>query len=238
MTPRISPTEVVSAAGPLRHCDPVMRLILVGPPGSGKGTQAQLLSQRQGLTHISTGDMLREAIRLNTLAGQKAKPYVTSGQLVPDDLVNQIIADFFSRENRPERFVLDGYPRTLPQAVSFDQVLRQQFLALDAVVVLQVDDEEIVRRISGRWVCPNPACGSPYHTLYNPPRQKGICDKCGTRLIQRDDDKEETVRRRLAIFHASHGDLLDHYRRAGLLREVSGLADIETVYANILKVVQ
>jgi adenylate kinase len=215
-----------------------MRLILVGPPGSGKGTQAKLLSQRQGLTHISTGDMLREAIRLGTPAGRNAQPFVSTGQLVPDDLVNQIIADFFRRENRPDNFVLDGYPRTLPQGVSFDQVLRQQFLSLDVVVLLKVDDEEIVRRMSGRWVCPNSACGAPYHTAYKPPRKKGICDNCGTRLIQRDDDKEQTVRKRLAIFHASHGDLLEHYRRVGLLREVPGLGDIESIYANILQVLQ
>jgi adenylate kinase len=215
-----------------------MRLILVGPPGSGKGTQAKLLSQRQGLTHISTGDMLREAIRLGTPAGRKAQPYVSGGQLVPDDLVNQIIADFFSRENRPDHFVMDGYPRTLPQGISFDQVLRQQFLALDAVIVLKVDDEEIVRRLSGRWVCPNSACGASYHTTYKPPRKPGICDNCGTRLIQRDDDKENTVRQRLAIFHASYGDLVEHYRRLGLLREVPAHGDIETIYSNILKVLE
>jgi adenylate kinase len=215
-----------------------MRLILVGPPGSGKGTQAKLLSQRLGLTHISTGDMLREAIRLGTPAGRKAQPFVTTGQLVPDDLVNQIIADFFRRDNRPDHFVMDGYPRTLPQGMSFDQVLRQQFLDLDAVVLLQVDDEEIVRRVSGRWVCPNPSCGAPYHTTFKPPRKRGICDVCGTRLIQRDDDKEETVRKRLQVFHASHGDLLEHYHRMGLLRVVPGQGDIETIYANILNVLK
>jgi adenylate kinase len=117
-------------------------------------------------------------------------------------------------------------------------VLRQQFLSLDVVVLLKVDDEEIVRRMGGRWVCPNSACGAPYHTVYKPPRKQGICDNCGTRLIQRDDDKEQTIRKRLAIFHASHGELLEHYRRVGLLREVPGLGDIETIYASILKVLQ
>jgi adenylate kinase len=215
-----------------------MRLILLGPPGSGKGTQAKLLSQRLGLAHIGTGDMLRVAIRLGTPAGRQAQPFVSTGQLVPDDLVNQIIADFFSRDSRPEHFVMDGYPRTLPQAMSFEQVLRQQFLGVDAVILLNVDDEEIVKRMSGRWVCPNPTCGAPYHTTFNPPRKPGICDVCGSRLIQREDDKEETVRKRLAIFHASHGELLEFYRRSGLLREVSGLGDIETIYGNILKVLK
>jgi adenylate kinase len=215
-----------------------MRLILIGPPGSGKGTQAQLLSQRLGLAHIGTGDMLREAIRLGTAAGKSAQPFVVSGQLVPDELVNQIIHDFFSRDNRPERFVMDGYPRTLPQAVSFDQVLRQQFLGLDAVVVLKVDDEDIVRRMSGRWICSNPTCGTPYHTVFNPPRQPGVCDRCGSRLKQREDDKEETVRKRLQIYHANHDALLDHYNKLGLLREIPGQGDIEAIYAKVVNVLK
>ena len=199
-----------------------MRLILIGPPGSGKGTQAVLLGQRLGLAHISTGDMLRDAIRRGTAAGLKAQPYVTSGQLVPDDLVNQIIADYFQRDDRPESFVMDGYPRTLPQAMAFEQVLRQQFLGLDRVVLLHVPDDEIVRRITGRLVCPNPTCGRSYHVTLNPPRVPGVCDNCGTKLIQREDDKEETVRRRLQVFHQTHGELLDHYRKMGILREVEG----------------
>jgi len=213
-----------------------MRLILIGPPGSGKGTQAVLLSQRLGLAHISTGDMLRDAIRRGTPAGLQAQPFVTSGQLVPDDLVNQIIADYFRRDDRPEKFVMDGYPRTLPQAMAFEQILRQQFLGLDAVVLLEVDDEEIVRRNTGRLVCPH--CGWSYHLTFKPPRAAGICDNCGTKLIQREDDKEETVRRRLQVFHQTHGELLDHYRRMGLLRQVEGTGDIETIYANIVKALQ
>jgi adenylate kinase len=215
-----------------------MRLILVGPPGSGKGTQAQLLSQRLGIAHVGTGDMLRESIRLQTPGGRKAAPYVAAGQLVPDDLVNQIIADFFGREDRPECFVMDGYPRTLPQAMAFEQVLRQHFMALDDVVWLRVDPEEIVRRVSGRWVCPNPTCNSSYHTVFKPPRVPGLCDLCQTRLVQRDDDKAETVRKRLDIFYNSHTDLLDHYRQRGLLREVPGFGDVDTIYQNILKAVK
>jgi adenylate kinase len=215
-----------------------MRLILLGPPGSGKGTQAKLLSERQGLAHIGTGDMLREAIRLDTSAGRKAQPFVNSGQLVPDELVNQIITDFFGHKDRPENFVMDGYPRTLAQALAFDKILAQQSLPLDAVVLLKVDDEEIVRRMGGRCVCPNPACGAPYHTTFKPPRQPGICDLCGTRLIQREDDKPETVRKRLAIYHASHGPLIKHYHGLGLLREVQGLGGIEEIYNSILGVLQ
>src|SRR6266852_4530802 len=150
-----------------------MRLILIGPPGSGKGTQAKLLGDRLGLVHIATGDILREAIRLGTAAGRKAEPFVNNGKLVPDDLVNELVADRFRRPDRPERFVLDGYPRTLAQAASFDQVLRQQFLDLTAVLVFRVRDEEIVRRLSGRWTCPN--CKATYHTVHKPPRTAGVC---------------------------------------------------------------
>jgi adenylate kinase len=212
-----------------------MRLILVGPPGSGKGTQAKLLSERLGLAHVGTGDMLREAIHLRTPGGEKAEPFVISGQLVPDDLVNQIIADYFGRDDHPDNFVMDGYPRTLPQAVAFDQMLRQHFMGLDDVVWLRVPDDEIVKRISGRWVCPNPTCNTPYHLTFKPPRVPGVCDVCGSKLVQRPDDKEETVRKRLKVFYDSHLDLLEHYRKMGLLREVSGLGDIETIYNNMLK---
>jgi adenylate kinase len=213
-----------------------MRLILHGPPGSGKGTQAKLLSQRLGLAHIGTGDILREAVRLNTPAGGLAKPFVSTGRLVPDDLVNEMIAERFRQEDRPEHFVMDGYPRTLAQAASFDQVLRQQFLALDAVVQLVVDDEEIVRRLSGRWSCPYPNCKATYHTLYKPPRVAGICDEDGTPLIQREDDMEATVRRRLVVYHQNTLPLVDYYCSQGLLRPVPGTGPIDQIHANILHV--
>jgi adenylate kinase len=213
-----------------------MRLILVGPPGSGKGTQAKLLSSRLGLDHIGTGDILREAARQNTPLGQVALPYMRSGQLAPDDLVNEIVAEYFRKEDRPERFVMDGYPRTLAQAASFDQVLRQQFLDLKAVLLFVVDDEEIIRRMTGRWSCPQ--CKATYHLVSKPPRTAGICDVCGTKLIQRVDDREETVRERLRVYHASTADLIPYYRDQGLLREVPGVGDIEEIYAAILKVLK
>jgi adenylate kinase len=210
-----------------------MRLILLGPPGSGKGTQAKLLCERLGLVHISTGDILREAVRMVTPAGRLAQPYMVSGQLVPDDLVNEMVADHFRRDDRPEKFVMDGYPRTLAQAASFDQVLRQQFLNLDAVVQLLVDVEEVVKRLSGRWTCP--LCQTPYHVLYKPPRVPGICDLDGTSLVQREDDREETVRQRMAVYHQNTEPLVNYYRDQGLLRQVNGTGDIELIYANILK---
>jgi adenylate kinase len=214
-----------------------MRLALIGPPGSGKGTQAKLLSRRLRLVHIGTGDILREAIALKSYEGLLAEPYVKAGKLVPDDVVNELVASRFRRKDRPDRFVMDGYPRTLPQAVSFDQVLRQQFLNLSAVLVLKVDDEEIVRRISRRWNCPNPDCQATYHTINKPPRTPGVCDLCGTALVQRDDDREETVRRRLEIYRQNTQTLHPYYRAQGILHEVSGVGDIESIYNNIVQLI-
>jgi adenylate kinase len=210
-----------------------MRLILVGPPGSGKGTQAKLLCSRLGLVHISTGDILRDAVHNGTKLGGEVESYMASGRLVPDDLVNEVIAERFRRYDRPERFVMDGYPRTLAQAASFDQVLRQQFLDLTAVILLLVDDEEIVRRLSGRRSCPN--CKRTYHEVFNPPRQRGVCDQCGSQLVQRPDDREETVRERLRIYHQSTMEIIPHYRAQGLLREVRGAGEIEDIYEAIVQ---
>jgi len=213
-----------------------MRLILIGPPGSGKGTQAKLLSQQFNLCHLSTGDILRDAMRLGTPAGRRAEPYMTSGRLVPDDLVNDIIAERFQGEHRPERFVTDGYPRTLAQAAAFDRILSMQHLNLSAVVALQVPDDEIVRRLSGRRVCPK--CQATFHIVFNPPRVPEICDECGSRLLQRDDDKEETIRRRLQIYHESTAPLIAHYRSTGLLHEVDGTGAIDQVLARITAIMR
>jgi adenylate kinase len=208
-----------------------MRLILIGPPGSGKGTQAKLLSEKFGLCHFSTGDILREAMRLDTPAGREARPFLTTGRLVPDDLVNEMVAERFRRDNRPDHFVMDGYPRTLAQAASFDQVLRQQFLDLTAAVVLIVPDQEIVRRLSGRRFCPK--CQATYHLIFKPPRVDEVCDECDTKLAQRDDDQEATIRRRLAVYHQNTAGLLGHYRAQGLLREIDGTGTINQVFSEI-----
>jgi adenylate kinase len=210
-----------------------MRLILIGPPGSGKGTQAALLCARLHLTPIGTGDILREAVRQKTPLGIRAEPYIKNGHLVPDDLVNQVVIERFRRDDRPESFVMDGYPRTVAQAESFDEVLREQFLDLTAVLLFEVPDEEIVRRMSGRLSCPR--CKATYHRVSNPPREPNVCDVCHGALIERSDDREETVRERLRIYHETTEGIAAYFRAQGLLHEVSGTGSIEQIYARILE---
>lgn len=213
-----------------------MRVIFVGPPGSGKGTQATLLCQRFGLAHISTGDVLRESVHLRTPGGLLAEPYLSTGRLVPDDVVNALVADLFRAPSRPESFVMDGYPRTLAQAVAFDEMLHEHGLDVTGVLLFQLGDELIVRRLSGRWICPNATCNATYHVYNRPPRVPGRCDLCGTALLQREDDKEETIRRRLEVYHENTAGLIDHYRAQKLVREVSADGTIEDVYARVVKV--
>jgi adenylate kinase len=210
-----------------------MRLILLGPPGSGKGTQAKLLSDKLRLAHFATGDILREAVQLGTPLGRQARPYMTAGKYVPDALVNDIIAERLQRPDRPDEFVMDGYPRTLAQAGAFERVLQQEGLALNAVVLLRVPDEEIVRRVTGRRTCPRD--GSPYHIVYDPPKKRpDHCDLCGTPLVLRDDDSEGTVRERLRVFRETIPPVIDYYRQRSILREVNGEGTIEDISALIL----
>jgi adenylate kinase len=211
-----------------------MRLILLGPPGSGKGTQAKLLCDRRQLVHVGTGDILREAVRQGTPTGKLAEPYIKAGKLAPDVLVNDLVNERFVRPDRPDNFVMDGYPRTLAQAHSFDAVLRQQHLNLDHVLFIVVHDELLVQRMSFRLSCPN--CKSTFHLVNNPPRLAGICDNCGHALIQRPDDKEETVRERLRQYHQNTVDLIPYYKNQGLLREIDGEGGIEEVYSRIEQV--
>ena len=215
-----------------------MRLVLVGAPGSGKGTQADLLVTRLGLTSIGTGDILRAAIKDETPVGLQAEPIIKKGLLVPDSIVNDLVAELFQRPERPDSFVLDGYPRTYAQAIAFDALLNLQYLKLDAVVGLAVKDEEVVRRIGSRRCCESTGCGICYNLLARPPKVKDTCDKCGSPLTIREDDREETVRRRLVEFHSNTDLLVEHYRMRGLLREVSALDPVETIYANIVKAVK
>lgn len=213
-----------------------MRLVLVGPPGSGKGTQAELLVKRLDLRYVGTGEILRDEMRRGTDLGQHIRPLMEQGLLVPDRIVDDVVAELFRGAGRPEKFVMDGYPRTYSQAIAFDALLTQQYLNLDAVVSLEIADEEVVRRIGGRRLCSNPACG----TLFNvnaptkAPKKPGTCDKCGSPLAIRDDDKEETIRRRLGEFHRNTDHLIEHYRKRNLLRSVPATDAPETIYANVV----
>lgn len=214
-----------------------MRLVLVGPPGSGKGTQGALLVERLGVVEIGTGDILRKAIKDRTPLGREVEPLLKQGLLVPDTVVNDLVAELFRGPNRPERFAMDGYPRTYAQAIAFDALLNQELLSLDAVVNLTIADDEVVRRISGRRCCSNPDCGALYNVYAKPPKAAGKCDKCGAALMLRDDDREETVRRRLEEFHKNTDALIEHYRRRGLLREVPATDGVETIYANVVEAI-
>ncbi len=211
-----------------------MRLVLVGPPGCGKGTQAERLVQQFGLATIGTGAMFRDAIARDTDMGRKVKPLMDRGLLVDDSTVNDVVAELFRSPARPERFVMDGYPRTYSQAIAFDALLRQQCLVLNAVVNLTIDDEVVVRRISGRRCCSNPECGVCFHAAARPPKVPGKCDVCGSPLIVRDDDLEETIRRRLTGFHQNTDALLDYYRRQNLVRDITATDPPDMVFANIL----
>jgi adenylate kinase len=212
-----------------------MRLVLVGPPGSGKGTQSERLVDRFKLTVIGTGAMFRDAVDRGTAMGRQVAPLLKQGLLVPDPIVNDVVAELFRGPARPERFVMDGYPRTYAQAIAFDALLRQEFLTLTAVIDLTIADDEVVRRIGGRWCCSNPECGVCYHTVARPPKVSGTCDVCGAPLVVRDDDKEETIRRRLDQFHQNTDALLDHYRKQGLVDEIDATQSPDTIFQDILQ---
>jgi len=213
-----------------------MRLVLVGPPGSGKGTQAERLVQHFNLTQVGTGAMFRDHIERGTEIGRQVESLIREGRLVGDDIVNEMVAELFRNPGtRPRCFVMDGYPRTYAQAIAFDALLKLELLALDAVINLKIDDEAVVKRIGGRMCCSNPECGH-CHNLYNlPPKVPGKCDKCGSPLVIRDDDREETIRRRLGQFYQNTDALLEHYRKQGLVRDISAADPPDTIFQNILK---
>ncbi|MGB9618958.1 MAG: adenylate kinase [Armatimonadota bacterium] len=207
-----------------------MRIVLFGPPGSGKGTQAGLLEQKYGAAHISTGDILREAVANGTPIGLKAKAYMDRGELVPDDVVIAIAKDKIASIG-DDGFILDGFPRTIAQAEALDEALANLGRSLEAVVNLRVDRDELIRRLSGRRVCPS--CGEPYHVDSKPPKEAGKCDLCGAELIQRDDDKPEAVANRLQVYEAKTAPLLDYYQSRGLLHDVDAVGGIDEVLDRI-----
>lgn len=197
-----------------------MRMVLIGPPGSGKGTQSKLLTQEFGVPHISSGDLLREAVEKGTELGKKAKGFMDSGALVPDELVLGLIAQRIGRSDCQRGFLLDGFPRNVAQGKALEAMLAESGCPLDHVVALEVPRAAIIERLSGRRLCPG--CGRLYHVKFDPPAGEGKCDDCGKALLVRDDDREETVAKRLDVYEQQTAQLLDFYRNEGLLRLVVG----------------
>lgn len=204
-------------------------IVFIGPPGAGKGTQSALLSERLSFVQISTGDLLREAVKNNTPLGVKAKHYMEQGNLVPDELIIAMI-DEKLQQLEGKNIILDGFPRTVNQAKALDDLLPKRNRKLDTVILFQIGDEEVVKRLSGRRVCQN--CGAVYHIVYNPPKKEGVCDKCGGNLIQREDDKEEVIRKRLEVYHSQTAALIDYYKDNIL--PIDATADKEYIYNKIV----
>lgn len=213
--------------------DTGLRLVLLGPPGAGKGTQAAVIREKYGIPHISTGEILREAIEAGTELGSRVKSIVESGSLVPDELVGEVVAERLSREDATRGFLLDGFPRTLRQAEILETVLSTRKQALTAVIKIDLEDEAVVRRLSGRRSCAS--CGALYHVESARPRADGVCDACGGQLRQREDDTEEVIRKRLKVYHRQTAPLAGHYRSSGHLRTVDGDGTRDEVTARVLK---
>ena len=211
-------------------------IILLGAPGSGKGTQAKKLAESLSIPQISTGDMLREAVRNDTEMGRKAKAFMDQGGLVPDEVVIGIVKERLQAKDCEKGFILDGFPRTIPQAHELDRVVKELGKEIDSVLSLEVDEEEIMERLSGRRTCAG--CGAMYHVRFNPPKEEGRCDKCVGTLLQRDDDKEETIRTRLANYKKSTEPLIEYYRGSGKVHTVKASGNIDTIFADISKLLQ
>src|SRR4051812_21086147 len=205
-----------------------MNIVLLGPPGAGKGTQAKRLEDKYGLVQLSTGDMLRSAVASGSEIGRKAKAIMEAGQLVPDEVVIQLIADRIHKDDAVNGFILDGFPRNTKQAQALDAMLASNGLKLDHVIELGVDDGLLVDRISGRFTCAK--CGTGYHDRNQPTKKPGVCDRCGSReFVRRPDDNAQTVKTRLQAYHAQTAPILPYYRAKGLLKSVDGMAPIDTV---------
>lgn len=212
-----------------------MNIILLGPPGAGKGTQAKKISENYSLPHISTGDMLRENISNNTPLGLKAKAYMSRGELVPDELLITIIKDRLSRSDCSGGFLLDGFPRTIPQADALQMILTESSRKLDVVLNIDVDDEELIKRLSGRRMC---ECGTSFHMVFNPPEKEGICDACNGKLYQREDDKADAIRNRLIVYKKQTQPLITYYTKKNILRRIDGSKDISAIFKDIKKVLE
>ena len=211
-----------------------MRIIMLGAPGAGKGTQAKKIAAKYGIPHISTGDIFRANIKEGTELGKKAKTYMDQGLLVPDELVVDLVVDRLQQEDAQKGYVLDGFPRTIPQAESLDEALKKVGSQIDYAIDVDVPDENIINRMSGRRACVQ--CGATYHLVYAPTKAEGVCVGCGDSLVLRDDDKPETVKKRLNVYHEQTQPLIDYYTSAQVLKRVDGTQDMEDVFAAIVAI--
>ena len=208
-----------------------MKLIIMGPPGAGKGTQAALIRETYNIPHISTGDMFREAIKNQTPLGVEAKNYIDKGLLVPDSVTIGLVKERLANKDCQEGFLLDGFPRTIPQAEALNIILEELNIKLDAVVNIDVDDSVLIDRIVGRRVCP--ICKAGYHVKYLQPKVEGVCDECGGQLVQRKDDTEETVKNRLEVYANQTKPLLEFYNKLDLVKSIDGIGEIYVIFNNI-----
>ena len=213
-----------------------MKIIMLGAPGAGKGTQAKKIAEKYQIPHISTGDIFRANIKNGTELGMEAKKYMDQGQLVPDELTVKILLDRVAKDDCANGYVLDGFPRTIPQAEVLDKALSELGDAIDFAIDVNVPDENIVRRMSGRRACLS--CGATYHIEHIPPKTEGICDTCGKELVLRDDDKPETVLNRLKVYHDQTQPLIDFYTKKGVLHTVDGTVDMKDVFAAIVAILE
>lgn len=211
-----------------------MKIVMLGAPGAGKGTQADFISEKYGIPHVSTGDIFRANLKEGTELGMRAKAFMDKGELVPDDLTVEILLDRVAKDDCKDGYVLDGFPRTIPQAEVLTDALSKLGDKIDAAINVEVPDEAIVTRMAGRRSCPK--CNAIYHIEYNKPRAEGVCDNCGEALIQRADDEEATVRNRLKVYHDQTAPLIAYYEKAGVLSEVDGTAPMQQVTEAIYKV--
>ena len=211
-----------------------MKIIMLGAPGAGKGTQAKMIADRYSVPHISTGDIFRANIKNNTELGQEAKKYMDQGLLVPDELTVKILLDRVAAEDCRNGYVLDGFPRTIPQAEVLNHALTEMGENVDYAIDVDVPDENIINRMSGRRACLS--CGATYHIVHIPPKTEGVCDRCGSELILRDDDKAETVKNRLHVYHEQTQPLIDYYTEKGVLRTVDGTKDMKDVFEEIVNI--
>lgn len=213
-----------------------MKIIMLGAPGAGKGTQAKRIAEKYNIPHISTGDIFRANIKNGTELGKKAKTYMDQGLLVPDELVVDLVVDRVAQDDAKNGYVLDGFPRTIPQAEALDAALEKINDKVDYAIDVDVPDSNIIDRMSGRRACVG--CGGTYHIVYNPTKAEGVCDTCGGQLILRDDDKPETVENRLKVYHDQTQPLIDYYTKKSILKSVDGRKDMNEVFENIVKILE